>query len=490
MNYTILDCYTDEPSGLGVPPYIGTYPRYLAGAILAEKSTFNYITIDDLRLFREFDSIVPKTKPSEKTNIRVYNHTKKNVKEILENTDKLVVIAGIQTPGKYLSAVPATLREIAALISDINCEKILTGPAVLGTQKEGGKFFEKTDEDIFDEIEFNFLGINDYEKIADYAVKGAEIVKQIPYEVIAEIETGKGCSRKPGCSFCTEPLKNNLQFREQNDVHKEIEALKKEGVEHFRLGKQSCFYSYKGGKPEEIEKLLKPIGKVKTLHIDNVNPAMVVGKNGRKITELVVKYCTAGNVAAFGIESFDEKVIKANNLNTSPEQTFEAVKIINEIGGKRGANGMHSFLPGINLIFGLKDESKETLEKNYEWLKKMLDENLLLRRINIRQLAVFPGTAIYEDVGNKFLKKNRKHYWKYRNLIRTEVDFPMLQRIAPKDTVIKDVRAEIYDGKTTFCRQFGSYPLIVGVKGRLELSKFYNIKVTGHMLRSIIGEVL
>ncbi len=28
MHYTILDCYTDEASGLGVPPYLGTYPRY------------------------------------------------------------------------------------------------------------------------------------------------------------------------------------------------------------------------------------------------------------------------------------------------------------------------------------------------------------------------------------------------------------------------------------------------------------------------------
>jgi len=32
--------------------------------------------------------------------------------------------------------------------------------------------------------------------------------------------------------------------------------------------------------------------------------------------------------------------------------------------------------------------------------------------------------------------------------------------------------------------------LIIGVKERLELGKFYNIKVTGHMLRSIVGEVV
>jgi len=47
MNYTILDCYTDEAAGLGVPPYLGTYPRYIAGYLNEE---VNYLTIDDLRL--------------------------------------------------------------------------------------------------------------------------------------------------------------------------------------------------------------------------------------------------------------------------------------------------------------------------------------------------------------------------------------------------------------------------------------------------------
>jgi len=49
MNYTILDCYTDEAAGLGVPPYIGTYPRYIAGEQILQGNNVNYITIDDLR---------------------------------------------------------------------------------------------------------------------------------------------------------------------------------------------------------------------------------------------------------------------------------------------------------------------------------------------------------------------------------------------------------------------------------------------------------
>jgi radical SAM superfamily enzyme with C-terminal helix-hairpin-helix motif len=66
----------------------------------------------------------------------------------------------------------------------------------------------------------------------------------------------------------------------------------------------------------------------------------------------------------------------------------------------------------------------------------------------------------------------------------------MLKKLVPEGTILKNVRTEIYDGKTTFARQIGTYPLIVGIKGRIPLNKFVNVKVTGYMLRSIVGEVI
>jgi len=124
-----------------------------------------------------------------------------------------------------------------------------------------------------------------------------------------------------------------------------------------------------------------------------------------------------------------------------------------------------------------------------QYLHKILDENLLVRRINIRQVAIFPDTQLFKDCGDKYIKKNKKYYWKWRNEIRQKIDNPMLKRVVPVGTILKDVRMEIYDGNTTFGRQFGTYPLIVGVKERLGLGKFYDIKVTGHMLRSVVGVV-
>jgi radical SAM superfamily enzyme with C-terminal helix-hairpin-helix motif len=150
---------------------------------------------------------------------------------------------------------------------------------------------------------------------------------------------------------------------------------------------------------------------------------------------------------------------------------------------------MPCFLPGINLLFGLNGESKQTHEENMSWLKKIIDNNLLLRRINIRQVNIFEGTHLHETVGNKFLKKNKKYYWKWRNEIRQKIDYPMLKKVLPEKTVLKQVRTEIYDGKTTFGRQIGTYPLIIGVKERIPINKFVDVEVTGHMLRSVTGKI-
>ena len=124
-----------------------------------------------------------------------------------------------------------------------------------------------------------------------------------------------------------------------------------------------------------------------------------------------------------------------------------------------------------------------------EALQEILDERLLLRRINIRQVAVYPHTFLQEHGGMKYLYKNKRYYWKWRNEIRQKIDNLMLGKILPKGTILKDVWTEMYDGKTTFCRQMGTYPLIIGIKGRLPLKQKISVRVKDYMLRSIVGEV-
>lgn len=504
MLISIVDCYTDEPAGLGVPPYIGTYPRYISGAVLDAGHEYCYLTIDDLRKYAS-----GKKQKGMKTDIKIRNLSKNfpNISRILNKTNLLIIIAGIHTPGKYLGAVPGTTKEVVCLLNKIKirCLKILTGPAAYGSGLYGGRIARSIEKDLhqFDlivpDVEYrlkDLLANNleadvstapKYDDLKKIAVLGAGVVKQFPGypNIIAEIETSRGCPRKVHCSFCTEALKYCLmEKRKIEDIVDEVAALRRQGVRNFRLGKQSCFYSY--GSAEDIEKMLKGCRRnADILHIDNANPARVTAEK----TKAIVKYCTSGNVAAFGVESFDADVIKKNHLNSIPEQVYDAVKIINRYGAARGENGMPMFLPGINLLFGLIGESKKTHEENFRWLKKILDDNLLLRRINIRQVVVFPGTLLANECGDKFVKKNKKYYWKWRNEIRQRIDAPMLKRLVPVGFVLRNVFTEIYDGKTTFGRQIGAYPLTVGIKKRIPLGKFVDVRITEHMLRSVAGEI-
>ncbi len=485
MHYTLLDCYTDEASGLGVPPYLGTYPRYIYGKLKKEGHKVSYLTIDDLRLWRKYGGIKREPTEKQKTNILIYNTTINDAQKILEETDTLIVIIGVHVPGKYLTALPGTLREVIPLLRDLPMRKILTGPAIFGTQLEGGKTYEQVTMDIFDEtIDYT----DTFEDVDAYAAYGADILQKIPDQRVIEIETSRGC--KIGkCSFCTEPLKSKFINRRMEDVVKEVKAYYDAGARYFRLGKQADFYA--SDKPiEMLQRIRDACPDLEMLQIDNVNPNSVVAPEGEEITKAIVEYCTSGNIAAFGIESFDPEVVKANLLNTTPLVAMKAIRIINKYGAERGKNGLPQFLPGINIIFGLLKESKETHKKNMAALQQIMDEKLLLRRINIRQVSVLPHTFLEKQGGHKYLLKNKKYYWKWRNEIRQKIDNPMLQLILPKGTIVKDVWTEMYDGKTTFCRQLGTYPLVIGVKGRLPLKQKISIRVTGHMLRSITGEVV
>jgi radical SAM superfamily enzyme with C-terminal helix-hairpin-helix motif len=507
LNVSILDGYVDEPTCLGVPPYISPYPRYLAGAIwdINPSAQISYITIDQLR-----------TEPSQQ--------------EHLAKTDLLIVIAGMAVPGRYLSGFPVSPNELVSILNDVSKPlKILCGPAArYGFGMAGGKKIRETHtvEGVFDLIVpgdgevvlsnllKNNLNVTNVDVvqcreqatvIRNFAIKGANIVSQHPFfpsYLITEIETYRGCPRSivGGCSFCSEPSKGPPDFRPINDVIDEIKALYHTGIRHFRIGNQPCIFSYMAkdaGKeefprpnPGALETLFKGIRTVapdlKTLHIDNANPGIIARypKECRQIAKTIVKYHTPGDVAAFGVESVDPVVIKKNNLKASAEDVHSAIQLLNDIGAKRGSNGMPELLPGLNFVFGLDGETKQTFELNYEFLKTILDQNLLLRRINLRQVIPIPGTPMYAK-GNKLITKHKRDFKRFKRKIKETIERPMLERILPTGTTVTNVYTEKYKGKLTFSRQLGSYPLLIGIPGIHPLHHFVDVKVVDCGYRSI-----
>jgi radical SAM superfamily enzyme with C-terminal helix-hairpin-helix motif len=198
-----------------------------------------------------------------------------------------------------------------------------------------------------------------------------------------------------------------------------------------------------------------------------------------EILKILTECCTSGNVLALGLESADPAVFEANNLNSTSEQLIDAVKMINKVGGERGLSGMPKLLPGINLICGLDGETENTYKLDIELLKKILDEGLMVRRINIRQVM-----PLRRDFN---VRINIGTFKKFKETVREEIDREMLKRVIPKGTVLKDVFMEIHGGNTTFGRQIGTYPILVGIPYKVEIGSTHDVTITDWGFRSITG---
>lgn len=81
----------------------------------------------------------------------------------------------------------------------------------------------------------------------------------------------------------------------------------------------------------------------------------------------------------------------------------------------------------------------------------------------------------------------KKIFLDYKERVRKNIDLPMLRRVVPEGTVLRDVMCEVREKGITFGRQLGSYPLLVGIPASLPLRKFTDVTVTGHGMRSITG---
>jgi radical SAM superfamily enzyme with C-terminal helix-hairpin-helix motif len=110
----------------------------------------------------------------------------------------------------------------------------------------------------------------------------------------------------------------------------------------------------------------------------------------------------------------------------------------------------------------------------------------MLRRINIRQVMAFAGTEMSET-GADIAKEHKAQFQEYKREVREQVDNPMLQRVVPPGTVLPDVYLEYHEDGTTFGRQLGTYPLLVGIPGERELDQAIDVAIVDHGYRSVTG---
>lgn len=467
----LIDGYIDDPAALGVPPYISPMIRAVAGAAMDAGADVEYITVDMLRKGRA----VPEA-------------------------DVSVLLSGNTVPGKYLRSMPMSLKEIGELVPRLGGWKLIGGSAA-GTDV-ARRFDFSIGNDLAASLYDGMTGkeVGERWRTLDewnrWMLLGAGIVTghpDFPHPLTVEIETYRGCHRyrSGGCSYCVEPLKGMPLVRSPDDILAEASRLRELGVRNVRIGGQTCIVSYgtrdhaetPRPEPDAVAELFGGLHDLdfRTLHVDNANPAVIASfpEESEAVLRTLVGCCTSGNVLALGMESADPVVIAANNLNSAPAQVLDAVRMVNAVGGERGENGLPRLLPGLNIICGLDGETAETYRLNMEFLRTVRDEGLSLRRINIRQVL---------PVRREFATGvDRRRFKRFKDEVREGIDRVMLGRVAPYGTVLSGVWAELRDGNTTFGRQTGSYPLLVGIPYPLDLETEYDVYVTGWGYRSLTG---
>jgi radical SAM superfamily enzyme with C-terminal helix-hairpin-helix motif len=516
LSVTIVDGYVDEPAHFGVPPYISTYPRYTAGALVdagVPQSSITYHTIDELR-------------------------EERNRWADVADADLFVYVGGMTVPGKYVGGTPAEPDEVRELGWTAEGTTLLGGPVRFGVGEENAGAQETERDD----LDYDFVAKGDveaaaYDLVANglegfgnrmrenpevdrWARLGAFVVEQHPNHpdhLICELETSRGCAYR--CSFCTEPLYGNPAFRDVEGVVGEVGALADRGVGHFRLGRQADILAFGGDgeapNPDALRRLYRGIREVapdlETLHLDNMNPVTIVDypERSREAIRIIAEHNTPGDTAAFGLESADPVVREQNNLLVSADECLEAVRVVNEEGGWRpgdtpestpggddrvlgpstgpeASSRLPKLLPGINLVHGLQGEREETFEHNRRFLQRVYDEGLMLRRINIRQVMAFAGTEMAET-GADVAEDHKRQFKRYKEEVRETIDNPMLDRVVPPGTVLPDVHLEYHQDGTTFGRQLGTYALLVGIPGERELGRAIDVAIVDHGYRSVTG---
>ncbi len=468
----LIDGYIDDPAALGVPPYISPMIRSIAGAALdAGADRVEYISIDMIRKGRK-----------------------------IPDASVTVVLSGNTVPGKYLRTMPMSLKELSELAPRLKGWKMISGSAADSKEAQAFDFIIHKDPaaSLYDgisgkEVLERFRTLEEWNR---WMLLGADIVTQhqdFPEPLVAEIESYRGCHRyrSGGCSYCIEPLKGKPLMRSPEDILAEAQRLGDLGVRNIRVGGQTCIVSYGSEDDSEIPRPsvqavrtlfegLKNMG-FDTIHVDNANPAVIstYPEESEEILGIIADCCTDGNVLALGMESADPFVITENNLNSTPDQVMDAVRMINRIGSERGPRGMPKLLPGINIICGLDGETPDTYKMDLDILARIRDEGLMVRRINIRQ--VLPVRRPFD------VKVDQRRFKGFKEQVREDIDRVMLERIVPYGTVLRDVYLELNDGNTTFGRQIGSYPLLVGIPYKMDIECFQDVFVTEWGFRSITG---
>lgn len=203
----------------------------------------------------------------------------------------------------------------------------------------------------------------------------------------ATVLSSRGCPFS--CYFCASKVVNPvLRFRNPRLVYEEIKHLYDTyKIKTYRFSDE--MFTANKEHVKKICELIKPLGlvwrvsaRVKPLSLDILR----IMRN-------------AGCVEiSFGVESFDNDVLKGLNKGTTAEDNYKAICMAKEVGMM------------VRVLFMIRTpfQSPKTIEENIEWLSKCDYDT-----IAVTSFVPLPGTPIFnnpEQFGIEILNKNLDDY--------------------------------------------------------------------------------
>lgn len=217
---------------------------------------------------------------------------------------------------------------------------------------------------------------------------------------VLAILTSRGCINR--CNFCYR-MEEGIRVRSIENIIEEIKILKEKfGVNYFLMNDELFVFSKK--RVFDFRDALR-LNNLKIKFSCNARVDIFDEALAECLKECGCQFLN------FGMESFDQKVLNLMNKNTTREQNIRAAEITRKIG-----IGL-----GLNVLWGNKGDSEESLKNNVKLIKKY---NTYDQLRTIRPVTPYPGSDLYYEAINRGLLSGPEDFFnKFKNSDLLTVNF-------------------------------------------------------------------
>ena len=306
----------------------------------------------------------------------LYNESKELVKIIKKFNKRIITIAG----GVHVTSLPEeTMSKTDFDIGILGEGEITIAEIVKGKNVKDIKgIFYKENEKIFKNPPRELISDLDTLPLPAWHLFNLKRYKASPLTTrdspVGPIETSRGCVF--GCTYCNKCIfGRRFRFKSPERVIKEIEHMINAGFKEIHIWDDNFVTNLNRAK-KICNLIIEKNIKIKWCLACGVRVDCV----DQEFFNLAKK---AGCYSAYlGIEAGDQKILDRVNKGIKLPQVKKAVRMAN----KAGLETVGFFM------FGLPDETKETMEKTIRFAK-----NLQLDYAKVTILVPFPSTPVYDE---------------------------------------------------------------------------------------------